>query len=260
MFSFFLPPKRRRSRQARKTSVPEVLTLPEADLTFTLQRDSFRTLRLTVKADGRVLVKAPASVPLEMVMDFVRSRLDWIDKKRALFLQHTGMPTEYRDGGLIYCFGQPFRIALVPARRGSRPRLIRGCLELPCRDNRPELVEKAFKTWQQSLAKLILARRLARLERLACRILGDAVRSSTLTVRALKRRWGSCSVRGEITLAARLTALPMPLIDYVIYHELCHLRRMDHSPHFHKTLLRLLPDAREREKQLRIWTLEHPRT
>ncbi|MBQ8744533.1 MAG: M48 family metallopeptidase, partial [Mailhella sp.] len=40
----------------------------------------------------------------------------------------------------------------------------------------------------------------------------------------------------------------------------CHLRRMDHSPHFHRALLCLLPDAREREKQLRIWSLEHPRT
>ena len=260
MFSFFLPPKRRRSRSSRKASALEVLTLPEADLSFTLQRDAFRTLRLTVKADGSVLVKAPASVPLEMVMGFVRSRLDWIDKKRALFLQHTSTPIEYRDGGLIHCFGQPFRIALVPARRGSRPRLIRGWLELPCRDDSPELVEKAFKAWQQDLAKLVLSRRLARLARLACRILGDTVRPSALTVRSLKRRWGSCSVRGEITLAAQLTAIPLPLIDYVICHELCHLRRMDHSPHFHRALLCLLPDAREREKQLRIWSLEHPRT
>ncbi|MBQ8173417.1 MAG: DUF45 domain-containing protein, partial [Mailhella sp.] len=157
-------------------------------------------------------------------------------------------------------FGQPFRLTLVTARRGSRPRLIRGCLELPCRDDNPELVEKAFKAWQQGLAKLVLSRRLARLERLACHILSDTVRPSALTVRSLKRRWGSCSIRGEITLAAQLTALPLPLIDYVICHELCHLRRMDHSLHFHKTLLHLLPDAREREKRLRIWSLEHPRT
>ncbi|MBQ9105730.1 MAG: DUF45 domain-containing protein, partial [Mailhella sp.] len=82
MFSFFLSPKRRRSRTTRKTTSPEVLTLPEAELTFTLQRDTFRTLRLTVKTDGSVVVKAPSSIPLEMVMGFVRSRLDWIDKKR----------------------------------------------------------------------------------------------------------------------------------------------------------------------------------
>lgn len=260
MFSFFLSPKRRRSRTTRKATVPEVLTLPETDLSFTLQRDTFRTLRLIVKTDGSILVKASASVPLEMVMTFVRSRLDWIDKKRALFLQHKSTPMEYCDGGLIYCFGQPFRIAIVPARRGAKPHLLRGYLELPCRDERPELVEKAFKAWQQELAKLILARRLARLERLACRILGDTVRPSALTVRSLKRRWGSCSVRGEITLAAQLTAMPLPLIDYVICHELCHLRRMDHSPYFYKALLCLLPDAKEREKQLRIWSFEHPRT
>jgi predicted metal-dependent hydrolase len=111
-----------------------------------------------------------------------------------------------------------------------------------------------------ALAKNILARRLARLDAHARALFGDSSAVTGLAVRSLRRRWGSCSVRGQITLAAQLIELPLPLIDYVIAHELCHLRHMDHSPAFHRALLRLLPDAGAREKNIRIWSLEHPRT
>ena len=111
-----------------------------------------------------------------------------------------------------------------------------------------------------AVAKLVLARRLNRIETHARAIFCDSASVSGLTVRSLKRRWGSCSVRGQITLAAQLIELPLPLIDYVLCHELCHLRRMDHSPNFHAALQSLLPDARQREKSIRIWSLEHPRS
>ena len=112
--------------------------------------------------------------------------------------------------------------------------------------------------WRLDIAKLILSRRLPRLDERARAVFGDGRGASGLTVRSLKRRWGSCSVRGQITLASRLIELPLPLIDYVICHELCHLRHMDHSPSFHAALLRLLPEARKREKEIRIWSLGHP--
>ena len=78
-------------------------------------------------------------------------------------------------------------------------------------------------------------------------------------MRSLKRRWGSCSARGDIMLAAQLIALPLPLIDYVLFHELCHLRYMNHSPAFHALLHRLMPDAKTREARIHVWALEHPR-
>ena len=111
-----------------------------------------------------------------------------------------------------------------------------------------------------AVAKLVLARRLRRLDARARDVFHDNAAVSGLTVRSLKRRWGSCSVRGQVTLAAQLIELPLPLIDYVLCHELCHLRRMDHSPNFHAALQKLLPDARQREKDIRIWSLEHPRS
>lgn len=266
MFGSLFSRKRRlatRRRPLRQSSPLETVRLPDEGLDFLFQRDTCRTLRLAVKPDGSLLVKAPAAVPMESVLSFVRSRLAWIRAKQDFFLQHRGEAPNFRNGGTMYFLGRPVILRLVPARRGSRARLIGGeggpFLDLPCRSNSAADIESAYKAWRLALAKLILARRLLRLEGTARVCLNDDARPASLTVRSLKRRWGSCSVRGQITLAVQLIELPLPLIDYVICHELCHLRRMDHSPAFHAALHRLLPDAREREHRIRLWSLEHPR-
>ena len=262
MFEFLLPPRQHRKRRSspRKASPPEELSLPGGALVFSLQRDHCRTLRLTVKPDGSVKVKAPARVALDDILRFVSARLDWIRKKQAFFLEHRGSAVDYRNGGTVLFLGRPFLLSLLPTKRRSKPRLVGSRLELPCRSDAAEHIEAACKAWRLGLAKIVLSRRLIRLDAQARTIFQDRASISSLTVRSLKRRWGSCSVRGEITLAAQLIELPLPLIDYVLCHELCHLRHMNHGPAFHAALLRMLPDAREREKAVRIWSLEHPRT
>jgi len=244
----------------RKASVPQLCRLPGEALEFLFQRDHCRTLRLTVKPDGSIRVKAPDSVPMETVLDFVRSRLPWIRAKLSFFQEHHGAAPEICDGAEIRYLGRPYTIRAIPSPRSAKATLTRNRLELPCRSQDNADVQKAFNAWRLALAKDILARRLARLDLRARHILEDDIRPASLKVRALRRRWGSCSARGQMTLAAQLIELPLPLVDYVICHELCHLRRMDHSPTFHALLRRILPDARDREKAIRIWALRFPRS
>lgn len=77
------------------------------------------------------------------------------------------------------------------------------------------------------------------------------VRPTRITVRSQKTRWGSCSMRGTISLNWRLMLLPSDLADYVLIHELCHLRHLDHSPRFWALVSTLLPDYHERRCALR---------
>jgi hypothetical protein len=67
--------------------------------------------------------------------------------------------------------------------------------------------------------------------------------------------WGSCSVRGNINLNLRLVTLPKELQDYVMLHELCHLKEMNHGPRFHALLESVCPNHRVWEKELRTYRI-----
>jgi predicted metal-dependent hydrolase len=72
-----------------------------------------------------------------------------------------------------------------------------------------------------------------------------------LVIRTMKRRWGSCSTRGKITLSTELIKLPDLYIEYVIVHELCHLRHHNHGAGYYKLLSELFPEWRFVRKELR---------
>jgi len=72
----------------------------------------------------------------------------------------------------------------------------------------------------------------------------------TVTIRKMTRRWGSCTKRGTINLNTDLIKVPLTFIDYVIVHELCHLKVHNHSPAFYKLLTRSMPDWRQRKARL----------
>ncbi len=76
-----------------------------------------------------------------------------------------------------------------------------------------------------------------------------------VVIRQQKSRWGSCSSRKTISINSRVAALPAPLIEYIVYHELCHLTHMNHGPDFWHLLSSYLPDARQRQKALRQYLL-----
>lgn len=81
----------------------------------------------------------------------------------------------------------------------------------------------------------------------------DGPLPARVVIRRQKSRWGSCSSRGSIAINSRAAALPRPLVEYIVYHELCHLVHLNHGPRFWELLQRYLPDARLRQKALRAY-------
>ncbi len=246
---------------------PELIVLPETSalpaLPFLLLRDRRRTLRITVQADGGVTVKAPFHARPRDVLDAVQRKRAWIEAKRRFFREHALPPPRlWVEGEVVYYLGRPFRLrfadpapagrrrAAVAELRGKELVILPGSAPLT-----PDAVRRSVERWRQSVAESLLRRRLSRLyTRVRARL---DVPCPTLRVRSLKRRWGSCSTQGGITLARQLSAAPLAYVDYVILHELCHLWHMNHGPRFHALLEELLPGAAIRARELHLWGLEH---
>ena len=102
-----------------------------------------------------------------------------------------------------------------------------------------------MQSWQQREAKRVFAERAAHFaERLGVRV-------TRLTLSSAETRWGSASASGAVRLHWRLIHHPLATIDYVVAHELAHLREMNHGPRFWKVVESVVPDYRERRASLR---------
>lgn len=78
-----------------------------------------------------------------------------------------------------------------------------------------------------------------------------ALRPRCAAIKLTTSRWGSCTARGELSFNARIAMLPPKIAEYLVVHELCHLKRMDHSPDFWREVEAALPDARSTRRELR---------
>ena len=155
-----------------------------------------RSVRLQLRDDGSLLVRAPRWMSRREVDAFVASKERWICEKRAILARGN------RDWG---------GAALSP-----------------------EELAQLRKAAQADLG--------ARLEKWAARL---GVHPTKLTIRTQRARWGSCSSRGAISLNALLLLAPETVRDYVVVHELCHMKEMNHSRHFWAEVARILPNYAE---------------
>jgi predicted metal-dependent hydrolase len=105
--------------------------------------------------------------------------------------------------------------------------------------------EAALERWYRRAARDEIAPRLTR----ACALAGSAY--TKLTIRGQRTRWASCSRNGAMSFNWRLLLAPEPVLDYVVWHEVCHLDVMDHSPRFWALLARWCPDYRQQSQWLR---------
>ncbi len=103
----------------------------------------------------------------------------------------------------------------------------------------------ALERWYRRAARAEIAPRLER----ACALAGSSY--TKLTIRGQRTRWASCSRTGAMSFNWRLLLAPEEVLDYVVWHEVCHLEVMDHSPRFWALLERWCPDYREQSRWLR---------
>jgi predicted metal-dependent hydrolase len=217
---------------------------------YTVVRRERTTLEIAVEPDSTVVVAAPASATLEAIAERVRRRGAWVRQQQRFFAQYIPLTPERRfvAGETHLYLGRHYRLKVVPAARAS-VKLIRGFIVVEsCEHNRPEATRDLLYIWYRERAQMKFADRLeANLLRFPD---PEAVRPRSVIIRQLRQRWGSMSPTCRLLLNRRLIEAPIDGIDYVITHELCHIREPHHNPAFFRLLNRVLPDWQRRKDRL----------
>lgn len=219
----------------------------EQTFEYSLQLQPRRDLVITVHPDLRVEVLAPESKPLDVVVGRIQAKRSWIARQLREFEGHPSFaPHRFVPGESCLYLGRQYRLRVE--RRGHGVALQGGRLVVRVSPNAgPERVRDAVVGWYRARAREVFERRAQRLQR-ELSMLGGL--EWTLRVRQMRRRWGSCTARGTITLNPALLQVTPSCIDYVIVHELVHLLEPSHSPRFYRLLGRAMPDWRKRRGRL----------
>jgi len=217
------------------------------NLSYTIVRSAKRkNLTLTVERDSTIVVQAPEHATDEAIDRVVQAKKQWLYEKLRQAPKYQTRPhppgKEVVNGESALYLGQEYTITLTHEPTGDI-RFERGFF-IPSLSQ--EATRKALRDWYEKQAHTVI---LPRVHRFACD-LGVTVAQAHIVDDRL--RWGACTAGGNIRLNWRLIKAPMPVIDYVVVHELAHLLESNHTPDFWSIVRAKLSGAEKSKAWLKV--------
>ena len=216
---------------------------------FDLSIRERKRLSISVHPDMKVTVVAPQDRSLEQILDRVRARAAWIQKQRRFFqqFQPSTPPPQFVSGETHYYLGRQYRLKIRKAKV-ERVKLIGKFLFIQMEDPKnQERVKRLVGDWYRDHARDLFEKKLGQILEFSRSL---KVGKPKVQLRAMKTRWGSCTKNGTILLNPELVKAPVHCVEYVILHELCHLKVHNHGKQFYRLLSRHMPDWKQRKARL----------
>ena len=225
-------------------------------ISYLLERRPRRTVGLKITQNGLV-VHAPKRIFEFQLHQILQEKSGWILKKLQAREDNKVEKIQWVNGEHLLYLGQDIQLSISPNNLNKKLVFDENMLKInpPTMNSQPPdrhggsgkaVVSKQVIGWYKKQAALDFTRRL---EILAAKL---AVATPPLTLSNAQSRWGSCNSRGEVRLSWRLLQAPPHIINYVICHELAHLKQMNHSPQFWTVVEGLFPNYKIAEIELKI--------
>ena len=217
-------------------------------LSVTIVRKSIKNMHLRVLSpDGEIQITAPNRLPLSQIDRFVREKRGWIEaRQQQLAERPAATNTAFADGQTVYLWGGSYTLRLEEASRG-RSTLRRGqeiVLSVHPEDDTSQRESLLNDFYREALSNQIAAR-------LPLWEARTGLHPSAWQIKNMKTRWGTCNTATrKIWLTLQLAKQPPVCLDYVIAHELTHLRYPGHGQDFQAFLTRAMPNWPEVRKAL----------
>jgi len=222
----------------------------QTEITYCVNLCDRKTLAIHVYPDGQVVVDAPLTASNEAIAAKVKKKSPWIFKQKLQFESYPpALPQRrYVSGETHRYLGRQYRL-LVNQDIAEQVKLIHGKLVVEVvNPKNTGKVKMLLQEWYSLRAKAIFAERYDLCIRQVANL--GIEHHQGFQLRFMSNRWGSCTNQGNIILNPELIAAPKDCIDYVITHELCHLKECNHSKAFYKLLTAVMKDWELRRKRL----------
>lgn len=210
-------------------------------------RKNIKHIHLYVKPpDGHVLVTAPRAMSDAALERFITTKADWLTAHVAKYAARPQpVPHVYQTGETLFVWGRPCRLQVHSGARAAV--VLHGdLLMLVCRaDADAQRRERIVREWYREQLKAAVALRLPVWEA------ATGLKATGFQTKAMTTRWGTCNVKtGKLWFSLQLAQKPPECLDYVVLHEVLHLRERRHNARFYGLLDQYMPGWRERKKAL----------
>jgi len=205
-------------------------------------RSKRRTIALQITPEARLIIRAPHKVPLETIHKIVREKLPWILKKQLFVRENYRPPVakQFAESESFLYLGQSYKLSIV--KQATEPLVFNGC-EFLLLEKYRFAAGRVFAWWYKKEAYNLISKRVNFYAAVA------RVRYKSLKITGGRKRLGACSAKGAVNFSWRLTMTPMEVIDYVVAHELSHLKEHNHSKRFWRHVQILYPNY----KMAQLW-------
>jgi predicted metal-dependent hydrolase len=222
----------------------------QAEIIYVVNFCERTTLAIHVYPDGKVMVDAPISANEQAIAGKVKKRAPWIFKQKLKFESYPPALSQrqYVSGETHRYLGRQYRLKVVEGKNES-VKLLHGHLFIETNDPENRLrVKTLLQQWYRLRAGVVFSERYEFCTQEVAKV--GIEHDQSIHLRFMPKRWGSCTGKGNIILNPELIAAPKDCIDYVITHELCHLKESNHSQAFYKLLTTVMKDWELRRKRL----------
>lgn len=211
-----------------------------------IRTDRKKTATIVVE-NGLTSVIVPENTTQEKLESLITKRTKWIKEKIYIQSQYSPVKTkEYVNGEAFSYLGKNYRLKIETAKtRSVKLKNGRLTVALPEQQRNSQHIQLALIDWYRTQAEKRLREKTKRYAKLI------GVTPNAVGIKSFKSRWGSCHANGDIVYNWKIIMAPNRIVDYVVAHELCHLKHHDHSPKFWKALEKVIPDYRDCKEWLK---------
>lgn len=230
------------------------IVLQNQSYPFIVERSKRKTIAASVGPDGTIIVLAPYIVPEFMIRHFLKQKESWLLKRISVrrHASESGLQLSYKSGDTVPFFDSSHVLTVTRSNQAERARLyflqntFQAIVPAHFSDKQEhQAVKDQLHTWYLHNTLPVLEKRVEYYARIV------NVSYNDIRVKDVTSHWGSCSSNRNLNFNYRIAMLPLEISDYIIVHELCHIKEMNHSPRFWAHVGEVIPQYKQLRKQLK---------